>query len=222
MGDWHLDVTKYKRFRSAQRSLTAPLIRQLRRGALSKGAKRLGVEHLGKTLAFESEDQMGLVMDHCLYEYREQLPGRTQNAVERLLARAPPRPGTDEAVVLAAMTKARLTLIEIERSLPDCGVEVLDVLAHEHRFIHDVALGSSGALGVRLVARLIAPDGIVMTTGGACTCSGDDSRTIVDALEHRFEVKTPEEFRAMNAWNRSRFDAFVLGLVSHDMLATPP
>lgn len=87
MGDWHLDVTKYRRFRAAQRSLTTPLIGQLRRGALSKGAKRLGVEHLGKTLTFENEDQLGLVVDHCPYEYREQLPGRTQSAVERLLAR---------------------------------------------------------------------------------------------------------------------------------------
>ena len=90
MSDWH--VEKYKRFRAVQRGLTVPLTRLIPHGALPKSAKRLGVERVGRTFTFESEEQMGVLTDHCLYEYREQLPGRTQNAVERLLDRAPPKP----------------------------------------------------------------------------------------------------------------------------------
>src|SRR5204863_1157619 len=109
------------------------------------------------------QDMIAVLMDYCIYDVRRQ--GR--NAIERFLAETPPPANSDDMVLLQAMRHARYSLFAVESAEPGVGVHVRDLLRDEPLFLVDVGLSRTAAVGLVLAARVMAPDGIGMTTGAA-------------------------------------------------------
>jgi SEC-C motif len=104
-----------------------------------------------------------VLMDFCIYDVRRQ----GTNAVERYLAESPPASNSDEMVLLQAMREARFSLLAVEALEPGVGARVRDLLRDEELFLVDVGFSHTAPLGMVLAARIMAPEGIHMTTGAA-------------------------------------------------------
>ena len=72
-------------------------------------------------------------------------------------------PGSDEAIVLAAMRQARFSLWRIERRHPITGLILRDLLRGEETWLVDEAMEKNAPPGVEMAARLLQPETFAMT-----------------------------------------------------------
>jgi hypothetical protein len=114
-------------------------------------------------LTLDTEDEIALLMDYCLHDVRR----GGMNAVERYLAGPSLAEGPDEMVLLEALRQARYSLVVVEAVEPGVGAGVRDLLRDEPFFLFDVGFSLSAPVGMVLAARIMAPEGIAMTTGAA-------------------------------------------------------
>jgi hypothetical protein len=155
-------LPRYEQLRRAALPLNHRLVETLPKSVLDEGGKKLGILRKG-VLVLDSEDEIAVLMDYCLYDVRRQ----GKNAVERYLAESPPPPGSDERVLLEAMLQARYSLFVVEAAEPGVGVTIRDLLRDEPLFLLDVGFSRTAPVGLVLATRIIAPEGIVKTTGAA-------------------------------------------------------
>ncbi|MCI0461510.1 MAG: SEC-C domain-containing protein, partial [Gemmataceae bacterium] len=118
------------------------------------------VQHV---LVLDSEDQIAVLMDYCIYEVRRR--GRT--AFEQYLADSPPAPDSDEMVLLKAMQQAHHSLFLVEAAERGVGVTVRDLLRGDTHFIMDVGFSQTAQPGLVLAFRITSPENFSMTTGAA-------------------------------------------------------
>jgi SEC-C motif len=154
-------VAEYLRLRSVARELNHRLVETLSRDDLDVGGKKLGILK-GKTLVLDSEDEIAVLMDFCLYNVRRN--GR--NAIERFLLNSPPPPGSDEMRILQAMQNAWYSLFLLERTVAGTGVQVLDLLRQQSLFVVDVRMREMTHGGV-LISRMVPFVNFTMTGGAA-------------------------------------------------------
>jgi hypothetical protein len=153
-------VERYKRFRQIGMEMNRLLVRCLPKGAIQQGARQLGMWENG-TVVFETEDEAGVLMDHCLHVLREN--GR--NAIERYLAESPLPEGSDERIYLEAHAQSHYSMFSVARKIPGAGIEVYDLLAEEDGFLFDIAFSHNAQKGSVIATRYYSPKGIRMTTG---------------------------------------------------------
>ncbi|CAN5182737.1 hypothetical protein BH10PLA2_BH10PLA2_03660 [soil metagenome] len=127
---------------------------------MNQGGRDLGILQ-NNQLVFDTEDQVAVLLDYCIHDIRQQ----TGNAIDRYLAVSPPPPGSDELVLIRALQQARYSIFTIESIEPGVGINVRDLLSDETHFLFDLGLSRSAKIGLVLAARVIAPEGIGMTTG---------------------------------------------------------
>lgn len=154
-------LPRYKHLRRVGLELNNRLVETVSRSALDEGGKKLGVLKRN-VLTLDTEDEIAVVMDYCLHDVRR----HGLNAVERYLNESPPAAGSDEWVLLRALRQARYSVFVVESAEPGVGVHVRDLLRDETLFLVDVGLGTTAA-GMVLAGRVMAPEGIGMTTGAA-------------------------------------------------------
>jgi hypothetical protein len=154
-------LPRYKRLRKVAIPLNNRLAK-LPKDILDEGGKKLGILK-GKTLVLDTEDEIVVLMDYCIYDVRRQ--GR--NAVERYLAESRPAADSDEMLLLQAMRQARYALLLVEGVEPGVGVHVRDLLRDEPLFLTDVGFSSTAKPGLVMASRRMTVDGITMTTGAA-------------------------------------------------------
>jgi len=124
-------------------------------------AKKLGLWQRG-TLVLESEDEIGVLIDYCIHDFRP----KAGNAVEQYVADANPDPDSDEYVVLKAMRESFHTLVQVAEVLPGVGVRVVDLSAEGCEYlIVDLGFGTSAKKGWMLAARILPFDEFVTTSG---------------------------------------------------------
>lgn len=155
-------LERYKHLRRVGLELNNRLGATVDRSVLNEGGKRLGMLKRD-TLVLETEDEIAVLIDFCLHDVRRH--GAT--AIERYLSESPPAPGSDEWVLLQAKRRARYSLLVAESAEPGLGIHVRDQLRDEPLFLVDVGLGHTAAVNMVLAARIMAPEGIGMTTGAA-------------------------------------------------------
>ena len=155
------DVATYLRLRAVARDLNTRLVEAFPKGVLDEGGKKLRLLK-GKTLLLESEDEISVLMDFCIYNVRRN--GR--NAIERFLADSPPPPESDEMLLLRAMQNAWYSLFRVESSVPGVGVATSDLLRERPQFILDVAMSQTVPAGTILASRAV-PFKTFAMTGGA-------------------------------------------------------
>ncbi len=153
-------LPRYKQLRELSVELNTRLSQLLSKDAIEEGGNKLGILK-GKTILLDSEDMICVLMDYCLYNVRRQ----GMNTIERYLAESPPPPDSDEMVILKGMQNARYTLFLVESSERGVGITIRDLLCDETRFVTDVSFSQSAQIGLVLAGRLLAPEGICITSG---------------------------------------------------------
>jgi hypothetical protein len=159
----HADVlARYKQLRRVGLELNNKLVRSLTKAELEQGGKKLGMWRRG-TLVFDTEDMSSVLMDFCIHDVRH----KGRNAIERYLAKSPSPAGSDEMISLQAKLAAWYSVFVVEATEPGVGIRVRDLLREEPMFVVDIGLSQTAEVGAILASRMMAPEGITMTTGAA-------------------------------------------------------
>jgi hypothetical protein len=162
MADHSQQLARYLRLREAGKQVAHALVESLSKDVMDEGGETLGILKRG-VLVFDSEEEMSLLMDFCIHDIRR----GGQNAVERMLARAPYPAGSDQAIFLEALKDAHFSLFLVEGTEPGAGVHVRDLARDECFLLYDVGFSRTAQPDLLIAFRVIRPDNLPMTTGTA-------------------------------------------------------
>ncbi len=155
-------VNRYKKFRKLNRKLHSILTHKVSKKATEECGRKLGIMK-GDTFVFRDMDETAVLMDYCIYDYYE----NGSNAVSRYIAESPPVPGSDEYVVLKAMSESFYTLVQVEHVLEGVGAQADDLLGDRSFLIIDMGLGKTAVKGLVIATRLLPFEDFTMTSGAA-------------------------------------------------------
>jgi hypothetical protein len=113
----------------------------------------------GRTVIADNESELVLAEDLASYLARLGRP----YPLDRYARAAGLAPGSDEAIVLAAMCHARFSLWRIERHHETTGLILRDLRRDDEVWLIDEALAKNVRPGREMAARLIVPDRFAMT-----------------------------------------------------------
>jgi hypothetical protein len=202
----HADrLPRYQRLRQVGLPLNNRLVKTLSKRDIEEGGKKLGLLRNG-TLVFETEDETSVLMDYCIHDVRR----KGMNAVERFLAGSPAAAGPDELVLLEALRQAWFSLFAVAEAEAGVGVQVRDLLRGDALFLVDVALSQSCGPGRLLATRVMAPQGIGMTTGAPLPLAElwpAQQEVLVAGLKAQFPGA---DFRRLSPDQASEFSATVI------------
>lgn len=151
-------LTRYRRLRQISKQQHEAVLDIIAPDVLLDWARRLGLT-VGKTVVLENDTELTLPEDLAIY-----LPRLGHShPLERYARLAPFAPGSDEAIVLAAMRQARFSLWRIERRHPITGLILRDLLRDEETWLVDEAMAKNAPPGVAMAARLLRPESFAMT-----------------------------------------------------------
>ena len=116
-------LARYRHLRAISTRHHSAALEFLSRQAILEQARRLGLT-VGRTLVAESEEELTLAFDLAIYT----APAGRSRAIDRYRAAARLDEGSDEALVLEAMCRARFSVWRIERRHEAVGFTVSDVI----------------------------------------------------------------------------------------------
>jgi hypothetical protein len=151
-------LTRYRRLRQISKQQHEAVLDIIAADVLLDWARRLELT-VGKTVVLENDNEMTLPEDLALYLPRL---GRS-HPLDRYTRVARFAPGSDEAIVLAAMRQARFSLWRIERRHPTTGLILRDLLRNEETWLIGKAMEKNAPPGVEMAARLLQPEAFAMT-----------------------------------------------------------
>ena len=154
------DKERYTRLRKVSQTLNHKMMDTLPKDAIHTIGKRLGIMRK-HTLILDSEDELSVLMDCCLYD----LIKGGKNAVQWYAEWHPPAVNTDEYEILQGCLAASYRLVMPKSRVEGAGIQVVDLLTGEELFIMDFGMSQS-PLNVAYGTRTI-PLGEFWMTGGA-------------------------------------------------------
>lgn len=169
-------LERYRRLREIAIKLNTEMIGRVPRPAMFDCAKRLGLLQGRNLLVAESEDELSLVFDLAIYTARL---GRSR-VVDRFRRTAPFEPGSDEALVLDAMVRGRMSLFMVKQRHEVAGLVLEDLLLREEVWLVDEGLEWSAPEGLGLAARVIKPETFLMTSGVTFPVSREDVEEVLE------------------------------------------
>ena len=151
-------LSRYRRLRQISKQQHEAVLDIIAPDVLLDWARRLGLT-VGKTVVLENDNELTLSEDLAI-----DLPRRGHlHPLERYARLAHFAPGSDEAIVLAAMRQTRFSLWRIERRHPITGLILCDLLRGEEIWLVDEAMEKNAPPGVAMAARLLQPENFAMT-----------------------------------------------------------
>ena len=180
-------LARYRRLRAISKQHHAKAMELVSRDVMLRNARRLGLAQ-GTLLILDDMEDMNLVFDLSIHTAE---PGRSR-AVDRYARSAKLPPGSDEALVLDAMCRARFSLIEIECRHQSAGVIAKDRIRGTEHWLVDEGLESSAPDGFSLATRLFIPDSFSMTAGVFVPVTSALLRDVLAAVP-QLHRKTPQE-----------------------------
>jgi len=153
-------IARYRTLREISKRHHAKVLDFLSPDAILHQGRRLGLL-VGKTFVVDNMEDLNLAFDLAIYT----APLGRSRAIDRYANAARLAPGSDEALVLDAMCRARFALVRIERRHAAAGLIVKDVIRRINYWLVDEGLESSVPDGSIFATRLCAPEGFSMTAG---------------------------------------------------------
>jgi len=199
-------VARYKRFRRINRQLHSTLLDYLPKKGLKKCAKKLGISKSG-VFVFQEQHEADVLMDYCIYDYYED----SINTVSRYMMKHPPTAGSNEYLVLKAMSESYYSLIQVEDIVEGVGIWAHDPLRDKEFFLVDIGFSQTAMEGLVIAARLIPFEDFVMTSGAALPVDASTLIKITDLLVQRF-VGGPEKYRDLSAEQKADLPASIIRL----------
>ena len=137
-------VIRYKEIRKIIFKLqNEDLLKYVSKKALEICGKKLRVMQ-NNTFVLDDMDQIGVVMDYCIYDYRQE----GLNAVGRYIADSQLDPDSEEYTVVRAMSESFYTLVQVRDVLPEVGVWVNDLLAEREYLLIDMGFSQTALKGL--------------------------------------------------------------------------
>ena len=158
-------LARYRRLRAISVQHHSKTMKLVSRDCMLRNARRLGLAQ-GTVLILDDMEDMNLVFDLSIHTAE---PGRSR-AIDRYARSAKLPPGSDEALVLDAMCRARFSLIQIERRHPSAGLIAKDRVRGTEHWLVDEGLESSTPDGFVLATRLFTLDSFSMNGRRVRTC----------------------------------------------------
>lgn len=192
-------VSRYKEIRKIICDLqNDALLNYVSKKALDVCGKKLRVLQ-NKTFVLDNMDQMGVVMDYCIYDYRE----GGLNAVARYMADSQHNPNSKEYAVVKAMSESFYTLVQVENVLPGVGAIVNDSMGYRQFLLVDMGLGKTAAKGMVFATRLLPFEDFMTTSGAALPV---DMETLEEIFDYAFQHYGTEDGEYIEVDIRQRAD----------------
>lgn len=215
-------LTRYRRMREVRLHLNNFLVGTIPKKTLHECGRKLGFLRRG-TLVFDSEDEMAVLMDYCLYH-----PGPGGGTlVTTFLEKSPPPADSEEMVALQAMTHAYYSLFQITDVKRGVGVSVQDLLRDETGFIVDIGFGNTARRHLMLASRIIRMEGFLMTGGAALPVDPPAARRIFNELTQMKQTPGTFDFHQLRPRQEADLAALIIrtcrsgGASSHIAYAEP-
>jgi len=142
----------------------------------------------GNTLVLQDMDEIDVLTDYCIYDYRE----NGLNAISRYMVKSPPVLDSDEYVVLKAMSESFYTLVQVEHVLPGVGVRADDLLGEKQFLIIDLGFSKTAIEGLVLATRLLSFADFTMTSGAPLAVAPETLSEILDITLQQFGTEDGE------------------------------
>ncbi|MEA2738042.1 MAG: hypothetical protein QOH05_1349 [Acetobacteraceae bacterium] len=151
-------LARYRRLRQISTQQHEAVLDIIAADVLLDWAKRIDMTD-GKAIVLENEMEKTLPEDLAIYLPR---PGRS-HPIDRYARITRFAPGSDEAIVLAAMRRARFSLWRVEQRHPTTGLILRDLLRDKETWLVDETLEKTARPGLEMAARLLQPESFAMT-----------------------------------------------------------
>jgi hypothetical protein len=199
-------LAHYQQFRTLQKSLNGPLLEMLPKNAAEKCGKALGI-YRDKVMVFGSATEMSVLMEYSLYDYRWE----RHNVIEQYISQTPLEPGSDKAIFLEAMAKARYSLFRIEAVEKGVGIQTLDLFRRDNCFVIDIGLSETAIKNMVLAGRIInlGDNKFSMTTGASLPVDRYILERIIREIPKRFG-NTEAEIAGMSPERAAEFSAAII------------
>ena len=169
-------VDRYKDFRKISRKLHNDVLpKYLSKRAFNVCGKKLGVLR-NNTLVLANMDQTAVLMDYCIYDYREE----GSNAVSLYITDSQLDADSDEYAVVKAMSESFHTLVQVEDVLPGIGVQANDLMEDKEFLIIDMGFSETAIKGIVIAARILPFEDFVMTSGAPLPVDPETLSEILD------------------------------------------
>lgn len=153
-------LARYRRLRALARDHLFAAMKLVSHDALLRQARRLGLAD-GRTFVLDDVEELFFAYDLAIHT----APPDRLPAIDRHVRATAPPPGSEEARLLQAMSRASFAVIRIERRHPVTGLVVSDVERETELWLVDLALEQSAMPGSLLATRLYHLDDFCMTAG---------------------------------------------------------
>jgi hypothetical protein len=145
--------------------------------------KHLGVWH-NKRLVIESDEEMNLFADYCIYAYRP----KGFNMAERYLRLFSKDADEFERTLLKSMSSARYAIYQVEQTNGIDTLDAVDVFSKTKYPIIDHQMAKTAYSGLMLAGYLIDLDGFKIQTGGTVLATrnilqADEVVNVIDQIE---------------------------------------
>jgi hypothetical protein len=207
-------VARYKRYREFTRELQNHVLPEyLSKEAITYCSKELGVMRKD-TLVLGQMDEIGVVMDYCIYDYRQE----RLNAVGWYIADSQLDPDSDKYTIVRAMSESFYTLVQVWDVLPEVGIRINDLLAEKEYLLIDMGFSQTAVKELALSTRLIPFDDFVMTSGAALPI--DSKEMLLEIFNELLPQygNTDGEYISFNSKQRADLTAAIIHLcLENDM-----
>ncbi len=182
-GDKGDEFSRYKRLRQVGKGLNHSLVKLLGKQAINKGGKDLGILKRG-TLIFDSEDEMSVLMDYCIYSH--QVGKKT--VIDRYLDTAQLEPVSDEMLLLKAMQDSYFSVFMMVSSEKKYLCHVKDIIRGRDLTLIDTGLAQTNIPGLPLASRVIQipVSDKYMTTGATIPLVKDEALRRLEDIITKF------------------------------------
>jgi hypothetical protein len=192
-------VARYKEIRKIIFKLqNEDLLKYVSKKALEICGKKLRVMQ-NNTFVLDDMDQIGVVMDYCIYDYRED----GLNAVARYMADSQLDPDSKEYAVVNAMSESFYTLVQVENVLTGVGVIVNDLMGDRQFLLVDMGLGRTAVKGLVIATRLLLFEGFMTTSGAALPV---DPETLEEIFDYAYQHYGTEDGKYIDVDIRQKAD----------------
>ena len=153
-------LARYRHLREIGKQHHSKVLDFLSEDAVLRHARKLGLA-VGRTLILDSMDVLTLAFDLAIYT----APADRSRAIDRYGRSARPAPGSDEALMLDAMRRARFAIVRVVCRYEAVGLIVSDVFRRSEHWLVDEGLEVSMPDDSAFATRLFTPDRFFMTAG---------------------------------------------------------
>jgi hypothetical protein len=170
-----VSTSNYEAYRAIRERILSAAARRVPRVSAASQARALGFGWKDDEVQVANEAQFQLVLDLGVFGPM----GGHSRALDREAKAGEYEDGSEEAAVLAALSRAHFTLFRVVGAHPEGGVEADDLLRGTKLRIEDRMLSREGMEGTAFAGRLMRLGGFEMTCGALAPITDEVIETLL-------------------------------------------